>query len=135
LKDYAREKELLQQFITIDGLLQSLYGCVGSVLDRFVRLYYDRMRGGSAMGNALNNVKKMYPIDAAKLLEVKEQFTYHAPAEDQLPRYNALREEGFHLALVIMRLTPPGADQSAALRKLRECMMTANAAIALEKRE
>lgn len=135
MKDYAREKELLQQFVAIDAVLQQLYGSIGSVLERFVRMYHERIRGESPMSRAINDVKKLYTIDAAKLLEVKEQFTYHAPHEDQLPRYNALREEGFHLALVILRLTPPGADQSAALRKLRECLMTANASIALEKRD
>jgi len=34
------------------------------------------------------------------------------------------------LALVILEHTPPSADQSAAIRKVREAVMTANASIA-----
>jgi hypothetical protein len=33
-------------------------------------------------------------------------------------------------AETIIRNTPPGSDQSAAIRKVREAVMTANAAIA-----
>jgi hypothetical protein len=62
---------------------------------------------------------------------IEEAFTYHAPKEHQVPKYNAIREKAKDLALVILDLTPPCPDQTAALRKLRECVMTANAAIAL----
>ena len=44
--------------------------------------------------------------------------------------YEALREAGRQFALVIIALTPPSPDQSAAIRKVREAVMTANAAIA-----
>ena len=63
---------------------------------------------------------------------VDEQFTYHAPNQDQAKRYDTLRSAARELAYVILATTPPCADQSAALRKLREAVMTANAAIALE---
>lgn len=58
-------------------------------------------------------------------------FTYHAPTPDQVEHYTALRDAARTFAGVIVRHTPPSADQSAAMRKLRECVMTANAAIAL----
>lgn len=61
---------------------------------------------------------------------VENWFTYHAPVGDQTAAYQELREAGKSLALAICRLTPQGADQSAALRKVREAVMTANAAIA-----
>lgn len=57
-------------------------------------------------------------------------FTYHKPTPDQAPKYNAIREAAKSLAFLILETTPPSPDQTAALRKLREVVMTANAAIA-----
>jgi hypothetical protein len=57
-------------------------------------------------------------------------FTYHPPGQDDIPKYTAIREHAKQLALVIVEHTPPSADQTAAIRLLRECVMTANAAIA-----
>ena len=64
--------------------------------------------------------------------EIKNIFTYHAPTNAQRDRYERLREEAKAFAFCIIECTPASADQSAAIRKLRECVMTANAAIALE---
>ena len=69
------------------------------------------------------------PIDAAIL---EHLFTYHSPTEEQRGRYERLRAAAKTFAAVLLTETPQCADQSAALRKLRECVHTANAAIALE---
>ena len=58
-------------------------------------------------------------------------FRYHPPKGDQVERYNILREAGKAFAQVIIETTPAGADQSTAIRKVREAVMTANAAIAI----
>lgn len=59
-------------------------------------------------------------------------FTYHAPTgPEQLERYQRLRDAAKAFAVAILDSTPPSADQQAALRKVREAVMTANAAIAL----
>lgn len=58
-------------------------------------------------------------------------FQYHAPTEEQKGRYALLRTAGEQFAAQIVALTPPCADQSAAIRKVREAVFTANAAIAL----
>lgn len=65
--------------------------------------------------------------------QIEEWFTYHPPHGDQAQRYVAIREKAKELAYIIIAATPSSADQIAALRKLRECVMTANAAIALEE--
>lgn len=62
---------------------------------------------------------------------IEELFTYHSPDAEQQIRYETIRDAAKHLALVILKNTPRGADQTAAIRKLREAVMTANAAIAL----
>lgn len=57
-------------------------------------------------------------------------FKHHAPTAETQEKYIAIREAAEAFALVIEKHTPPCADQTAALRKLREVVMTANASIA-----
>lgn len=59
-------------------------------------------------------------------------FRSHAPTNKQQQRYEEIRAAARNFARVMIDHTPPGADQSAALRKIREAVMTANAAIALD---
>lgn len=68
---------------------------------------------------------------AAKVLEDKiaHWFQYHAPTPEQLPLLQEIRDAGKNLADVIARNTPICADQSAAIRHVREATMTANAAM------
>lgn len=67
--------------------------------------------------------------------QIEDWFTYHAPHGNQQQRYLMIRTAAKGLAYVIKQCTKPSADQTAAFRKLRECVMTANASIALEKPE
>jgi hypothetical protein len=69
------------------------------------------------------------PVTKANVVDV---FSYHAPDSDQLVTYEKLRSCARDFANAILDLTPACADQQAALRLLRECVMTANAAIALK---
>ena len=61
----------------------------------------------------------------------REIFTYHAPSMEDMQNHIELREAAYLFADTILRLTPVGSDQQAAIRKVREALMTANAAIAL----
>lgn len=62
--------------------------------------------------------------------QIDNWFTYHAPSEEQKQAYLEIREAGKNLALAIIKHTPASADQTAAIRKVREACFTANAAIA-----
>ena len=65
-------------------------------------------------------------------IDLDHIFKYHAPKGDlDVQSYTALREAGKAFAEAIVDLTPECADQTAAVRKVREAVMTANAAIAL----
>jgi len=64
--------------------------------------------------------------------ELENWFTYHAPNTGQLIRYGLIRQAAKAFATVIRDNTPSCVDQSAAIRKIREAVMTANAAIACE---
>lgn len=62
---------------------------------------------------------------------LNEFFTYHAPKADQVGRYKSIRSAGKMFAQEIMKSCPNCSDRSAAIRKVREAVMTANAAIAI----
>lgn len=64
------------------------------------------------------------------LEQLDNWFTYHAPTNDQQIRYVAIRDAARAFAGILIENTPPSADQTAAIRKLREAVMIANAAIA-----
>ncbi len=70
------------------------------------------------------------PPQGVTTAQIDNWFTYHAPTEAQAEFYVQLRNAGRDLALAILSLTPPGADQTAAIRKVREAVATANMAIA-----
>lgn len=62
--------------------------------------------------------------------DIDNWFTYHAPKGDQQQRYVAIRDKAKEFAELIMASTPASADQTAALRKLRETVMAVNLTIA-----
>jgi hypothetical protein len=63
---------------------------------------------------------------------LREIFQYHSPSPFQQKSYETIREAAKHFAAVLIANTPQCADRTAALRKVREAVMTANAAIALD---
>jgi hypothetical protein len=63
---------------------------------------------------------------------IENLFTYHAPTGDQPERYVRIREKAKELALVIHEACPECPDRTAAMRHLREAVMTANASIATQ---
>lgn len=62
--------------------------------------------------------------------QIENSFTYHAPKEDQVTRYGALRCGAKRLAYMIKELTPLSREQSLALTNLENAVFWANAAIA-----
>jgi len=70
----------------------------------------------------------------AQRFNLEDIFTHHAPSPFDFEKYKAIRTAAKFFAQVVLDNTPLGADQSDAIRKLRECVMTANAAIALRGR-
>jgi len=62
---------------------------------------------------------------------IEELFTYHKPTPEQEEAYRTIREVGMALARCIDRLCPAGPDRTAAVRSVREAVMTANASIAI----
>ncbi len=63
---------------------------------------------------------------------VDKIFSYHAPDEEQKRKYELIRGAAKNFAWVLLDEVPECADRSVAIRCLRECVMNANAAIALD---
>ena len=62
--------------------------------------------------------------------QIENWFTYHAPSTDDLVAYDKLRNAAKSFALAINEACPESADKTAAIRKVREAVMTANASVA-----
>jgi hypothetical protein len=62
--------------------------------------------------------------------QIENWFTYHAPSSDDLVTYEKLRNSAKSFASAINELCPESADKTAAIRKVREAVMTANASVA-----
>jgi hypothetical protein len=56
---------------------------------------------------------------------LNELFRYHTPKEGQPERYVAVREAAGTFARILRDNVPSSADRTDAIRKLRECVMTA----------
>ncbi len=64
--------------------------------------------------------------------KVDDLFSYHKPESTQPEQYEAIRAAAKAFAYIVIANTPASADQTVAIRKLRECVMVANASIALK---
>lgn len=64
-------------------------------------------------------------------MDLDELFSYHPVEPDQVAKYAAIRAAAKQFAAVVLVNTPKSADQTAAVRKIREAVMIANASIAL----
>jgi hypothetical protein len=85
-------------------------------------------------GPSLGDVYRSHNSDFVReyLLQdkINNWFTYHAATPEDAERYGAIRSAGKALAEAIVANSPPSADQTAAIRKVREAVATANAAVA-----
>lgn len=62
--------------------------------------------------------------------DIKNNFTYHQPKENQIERYAEIRARAMLFAEMIERECPESRERSLAMTKLEECVMWANASIA-----
>jgi hypothetical protein len=69
-------------------------------------------------------------LDAIELGVLQDLFHYHPPTDTQREKYEMIREVMHQAAVVVVAVCEPGPDQTAAINKLREAMMVANASIA-----
>jgi len=62
--------------------------------------------------------------------KLERNFTYHAPKDDQIERYEKLRVLAKELSQFLVENCPFSREQQLALGKVEESIMWANAAIA-----
>lgn len=71
-----------------------------------------------------------YEINEKTQKRLENDFSYHAPKDDQQERYVTIRDGAKSLAYIICSCTPLSREQSVALTLLDQVVMEANAAIA-----
>lgn len=74
----------------------------------------------------------MHPSNKISTENLATVFAYHAPRGDQAQRHGAIKSGAQAFAEIVLANAPDCADRAAAVRHIREAMMTASAAIALE---
>ena len=67
--------------------------------------------------------------------DLQNIFTYHKPFGNQGERYEILRANALCMANLINEHCPESREKSLAITKLQECIMFANAAIAINEKE
>jgi hypothetical protein len=71
------------------------------------------------------------PYRAFDEKEIVEIFSYHPPTPDQRMTYERINAAFIDLAIEIAPFLPDGPGKTAAIRKLADARMAANAAVAL----
>lgn len=66
---------------------------------------------------------------------LETNFTYHAPSENQVDRYQFLRDKAKELAYAIDERCPSSREKSLALTNLEQAVMWANASIARQNKD
>jgi hypothetical protein len=70
-------------------------------------------------------------MDAGTRAKLENWFSHHPPQDpDTVRRYEEIRAAGLAFAEVIAENTPQSADQTVAIRHVRDAVMNANASIA-----
>ena len=67
--------------------------------------------------------------------QIEKVFTYYPPTKNQIPRYEIIRNLAKEFALQLCAYCPDSAEKTLAIRKLQECVMYANASIAINEKE
>ena len=70
-----------------------------------------------------------YQPEQRMLDRLVNDYTYHAPIQDQIERMQRIRAAAHDLAILTLMNTPPSREQSVALTQLETFVMHANAAI------
>ena len=69
-------------------------------------------------------------VESMSEKDLDNWFSHPAPEAGRAETFEAIRAAGTAFAQVVSDSTPPSADQTAAVRKIREAVYTANAAMA-----
>ena len=65
---------------------------------------------------------------------INDLFSYHTPTDEQTEHFKAIRDKAWSLALTIVTYCPDSPERDTSITKLRETVMWANSAIALNNK-
>lgn len=75
----------------------------------------------------------MYDPKQEELEKVDKIFTFHPMHDGQGDRYATIRATARQFAHILIRFCPPSRELSNAITALQDCVMWANAAIAINE--
>lgn len=81
--------------------------------------------------NAPEKLNGPLPGESPEVRDANALTKYHQPTEEQIAQMAKVRSVASLFIIEIARNCPKNADRSAAIRKVREALMTANASIVL----
>ena len=73
---------------------------------------------------------RAYVITDETADRIENNYTYHAPTEDQIERYQQIRQAAKEFELLVRSLTPPSREQSLFSTNLEQSVFWANASVA-----
>ena len=76
-----------------------------------------------------------YKTTEKQAQDIRNRFTHHPPFGTQVERYAKLRNQGRELASLICGKVPESRERDVALMRLQECIMWANAGIAINEKD
>lgn len=71
-----------------------------------------------------------YDPEGQKWRAITYRFTYHPPKDDQVERYEIIRQRALDFARTLVEMCPPSRELSEAVGRVEEAVMYANASIA-----
>ena len=96
----------------------------------FIGIGGELMKISSSMNWRFDMASDKYPLSQESIKRLEKDFTYHPPKEDQINRYQLLRDKFKEMAALIIANTPMSREQSLAMTNLETASFYANAAIA-----
>lgn len=97
------------------------------IRDRYMRQAAEQVAKDYEPGGALWEISDK---GESMSQQIENNFTYHAPKDEQPKKYEEIRLNGKTLAYSIELMCPNSREKSLAMTKLEEAVMWANAAIA-----
>jgi hypothetical protein len=73
-----------------------------------------------------------HPSNKITLENIDKIFSYHAPNLQKFETYSRIRTDAHSFAQLLLTRLPPCADRDQAIDLLRQVVMRANAAVALD---
>lgn len=99
-------------------------------VDQYRRSNQETCGADSNLGQG-KSLRADCPTPTGEAAILAELFRYHPPTPETTPKFQAINQAAKNFAEIVLQNCPPSYDRKAAIDKIIEAKMTANASIAL----